>query len=511
MDNLRQLFVGSLNLAVAASWLIVVLLLLRPLLKRLAPKWVLCALWALVAVRLVCPVALQSDLSVYRLAGDAVQSSGQVTYFQDTGFCGDVRYRPATLLPGVSAETPSTPDSTVPDATTAADAIPQPQTPARSVDMNLPSILWAVGIYVMLMLALAGYLSLREDVAASIPLEGNVYLCDSIKSPFILGMFRPCIYLTSGMDEAARVCVLRHERAHLRRGDHLWKPLGFLLLAVYWYNPLVWAAYILFCRDMELACDERVVRDMTREDRAAYSQALLQCSLNRRRRLVLCPLAFGEVGVRTRVKSVLRYRRPAVWLSAAAVLLCAALAVTFLTEPKTAENAPAEKARTHNNDYVDYFQRIQKKEAQQGRSVDNPVVIISTSMEPATSQISYQVQLLDGMTDWEKERILSRYSMNIANMEVFYPQEGDIYQEMDVPHLRFRAVSSTSVPPIDPAYDDLVALDNPYEPYTLASVTVLSANGSQSSTFRRVGQSLLLDDAPDDSGRNAISWSIRID
>ncbi len=284
-----------------------------------------------------------------------------------------------------------------------------------------------------------------------------------------------------------------------------------MLIAVYWFNPLLWAAYVLLCRDIELACDERVVRDMTREDRAAYSQALLQCSLNRRRRLVLCPLAFGEVGVRTRVKSVLRYRRPAVWLSAAAVLLCAALAVTFLTEPKTAENAPAEKARTHNNDYVDYFQRIQKKEAQQGRSVDNPVVIISTSMEPATGQISYQVQLLDGMTDWEKERILSRYSMNIANMEIFYPQEGDIYQEMDVPHLRFRAVSSTSAPPIDPAYDDLVALDNPYEPYTLASVTVLSPDGSQSSTFRRVGQSLLLDDAPDDSGRNAISWSIRID
>ena len=281
MDNLRQLFVGSLNLAVAASWLIAALLLLRPLLKKLAPKWVLCALWALVAVRLVCPVALQSDLSVYRLAGDAVQSSGQVTYFQDTGFCGDVRYRPATLLPGVSAETPSTPDSTVPDATTAADAIPQPQTPARSVDMNLPSILWAVGIYVMLMLALAGYLSLREDVAASIPLEGNVYLCDSIKSPFILGMFRPRIYLTSGMDEAARVCVLRHERAHLRRGDHLWKPLGFLLLAVYWYNPLVWAAYILFCRDMELACDERVIRDMAAEERATYSQALLDCSRGR--------------------------------------------------------------------------------------------------------------------------------------------------------------------------------------------------------------------------------------
>ena len=343
MDNLRQLFVGSLNLAVAASWLIAALLLLRPLLKKLAPKWVLCALWALVAVRLVCPVALQSDLSVYRLAGDAVQSSGQVTYFQDTGFCGDVRYRPATLLPGVSAETPSTPDSTVPDATTAADAIPQPQTPARSVDMNLPSILWAVGIYVMLMLALAGYLSLREDVAASIPLEGNVYLCDSIKSPFILGMFRPRIYLTSGMDEAARVCVLRHESAHLRRGDHLWKPLGFLLLAVYWYNPLVWAAYILFCRDMELACDEQVIRDMAAEERAAYSQALLDCSRGRHW-VAACPLAFGEVGVKTRVKAVLWYKKPAFWAVLAAVVVCAVVTVCFLTNPKGTENEESDQS-----------------------------------------------------------------------------------------------------------------------------------------------------------------------
>lgn len=343
MDNLRQLFVGSLNLAVAASWLIAALLLLRPLLKRLAPKWVLCALWALVAVRLVCPVALQSDLSVYRLAGDAVQSSGQVTYFRDTGFCGDVRYRPATLLPGVSAETSSTPDNTVPDTTTTADAIPRPQTPARSVDMNLPSILWAVGIYVMLVLALAGYLSLREDVAASIPLEGNVYLCDTIKSPFILGMFRPRIYLTSGMDEASRVCVLRHEKAHLRRGDHLWKPLGFLLLAVYWYNPLVWAAYILFCRDMELACDERVIRDMAAEERATYSQALLDCSRGRHW-VAACPLAFGEVGVKTRVKAVLWYKKPAFWAVLAAVVVCAVVAVCFLTNPKGTENEESDQS-----------------------------------------------------------------------------------------------------------------------------------------------------------------------
>ena len=337
MDTLRELFVGTLNLAVAASWLIVVILLLRPLLKKFAPRWVLCALWAVVAVRLVCPVMLHSDLSVYRLAGDAVNANGQVTYFEDTGFCGDVSYRPATLLPGVSTPTvtPSTVDDSAPEVS--ADAVVQSSTPSRSVDMNLLSIAWAVGIYIIVMAALAGYLSLRSAVAASIPLEGNVYLCDNIKSPFILGVFRPRIYLTSGMDEAARDCVLRHERAHLRRWDHVWKPLGFALLAVYWYDPLVWVAYILFCRDMELACDERVIRDMAAEERAAYSQALLDCSRGRRW-VAACPLAFGEVGVKTRVKAVLWYKKPGFWVSVAAVLVCIAVAVCFLTNPKGAGN-----------------------------------------------------------------------------------------------------------------------------------------------------------------------------
>ena len=337
MDTLRELFVGTLNLAVAASWLIVVILLLRPLLKKFAPRWVLCALWAVVAVRLVCPVMLHSDLSVYRLAGDAVNANGQVTYFEDTGFCGDVSYRPATLLPGVSTPTvtPSTVDDSAPEVS--ADAVVQPSTPSRFVDMNLLSIAWAVGIYIIVMAALAGYLSLRSAVAASIPLEGNVYLCDNIKSPFILGVFRPRIYLTSGMDEAARDCVLRHERAHLRRWDHVWKPLGFVLLAVYWYDPLVWVAYILFCRDMELACDERVIRDMAAEERAVYSQALLDCSQGRRW-VAACPLAFGEVGVKTRVKAVLWYKKPGFWVSVAAVLVYIAVAVCFLTNPKGAGN-----------------------------------------------------------------------------------------------------------------------------------------------------------------------------
>ena len=351
MDDLRQLFIDSLNLAVAASWLIVAILLLRPLLKRMAPKWVLCALWALVAVRLVCPVMLHSDVSAYRLAGDAVQSSGQVTYFEDTGFCGDVSYRPATLLPGASAAmTAAAPISgTADDAApeTSVDTAARPSTPSRSIDMNLLSIAWAVGIYIMVMAALAGYLSLRSQVAASIPLEGSVYLCDNIKSPFILGVLRPRIYLTSGMSETARDCVLRHEKAHLRRWDHVWKPLGFALLVVYWYDPLVWLAYILFCRDMELACDERVIRDMAAEERAAYSQALLDCSQGRRW-VAACPLAFGEVGVKTRVKEVLWYKKPAFWAVLAAVLVCIAVAVCFLTNPKAQEEPDPSPANYKN-------------------------------------------------------------------------------------------------------------------------------------------------------------------
>lgn len=358
MDALRQLFIGSLNLAVAASWLIAVILLLRPLLKKFAPKWVLCGLWALVAIRLVCPVILHSDVSVYRLAGDAVQSSGQVTYFEDTGFCGDVRYRPATLLPGVSADTTAASvPGTADDSEGAVETMPaRPRTAFRSVGMNIPAIVWAMGIYIMAMAALAGYLSLRSTVAASIPLEGNVYLCDNIKSPFILGVFQPRVYLTSGMDEAARDCVLRHEQAHLRRLDHVWKPLGFVLLAVYWYDPLVWAAYILFCRDMELACDERVIRDMAAEERAVYSQALLDCSRGRHW-VAACPLAFGEVGVKTRVKEVLHHKKPGFWAVAAAVLVCAVVAVCFLTNPReTKREAPEDSPANYRNAAVAAYQ-----------------------------------------------------------------------------------------------------------------------------------------------------------
>ena len=327
---LCRIFLKLVGMSVTAGVLVLAILAVRALTRRRMPKWAHCLLWGLVAACLLCPVLPESGLSLRPQSGELVQYGDQLTgldrepviILMETGVQDVYAFRTGEAdRPGVSL-------------------------------MPLAYV-WLAGMAVLLGWAAFSWLRLRRQVAASVSVAKGVYICDDIASPFILGVLHPRIYLPSGLTGATLESVLRHERAHLKRRDHWWKPLAHVLIAVYWFNPLLWAAYVLLCRDIELACDERVVRDMTREDRAAYSQALLQCSLNRRRRLVLCPLAFGEVGVRTRVKSVLRYRRPAVWLSAAAVLLCAALAVTFLTEPKTAENAPAEKARTHNNDYVD--------------------------------------------------------------------------------------------------------------------------------------------------------------
>ena len=188
----------------------------------------------------------------------------------------------------------------------------------------------------MLLYALISYIRLKKSVGASIPFAGNVFACDEVPSPFLLGVLHPLIYVPSSLEGEALEYVITHERAHIRRGDHWWKPLGFLLLTVYWFNPLCWVAYILLCRDIEMACDERVIRELDRSGRAAYSQALLDCSLPRRK-VAACPLSFGEVGVKERVASVLHYKKPGFWLLIGAAAVCAVLAVCFLTDPGSKE------------------------------------------------------------------------------------------------------------------------------------------------------------------------------
>lgn len=314
------IFLKLLNLSISASWLVLVVLALRLVLKR-APKWVNVLLWGMVALRLMLPFSIESALS---LIPSAETVSPEV-----------VQFDPApTITSGVefidNAVNPSLSESFA--------AAPLASVNPLYVWTYLAGWVWLIGLAAMLLYALVSYLRLRRRVSASIPLRENIYVCDEVPSPFILGIVRPRIYLPSVLDEAQRGSVLSHERAHLARRDHWWKPLGFALLAVYWFNPLLWLAYTLLCRDIELACDERVLRGMDAGQVKDYSSALLACSVPRRM-IAACPLAFGEVGVGARVKNALRYKKPAFWIVAASVIVCIVVAVCFLTNPRTDTDA----------------------------------------------------------------------------------------------------------------------------------------------------------------------------
>ena len=314
------IFLKLLNLSISASWLVLVVLALRLVLKR-APKWVNVLLWGMVALRLMLPFSIESALS---LIPSAETLSPEV-----------VQFDPApTITSGVelidNAVNPSLSESFA--------AAPLASVNPLYVWTYLAGWVWLIGLAAMLAYALVSYLRLRRRVSASIPLRENIYVCDEVPSPFILGIVRPRIYLPSALDETQRGSVLSHERAHLARRDHWWKPLGYALLAVYWFNPLLWLAYTLLCRDIELACDERVLRGMDAGQVKDYSSALLACSVPRRM-LAACPLAFGEVGVGARVKNALRYKKPAFWVVAASVIVCIVVAVCFLTNPRTDTDA----------------------------------------------------------------------------------------------------------------------------------------------------------------------------
>ena len=330
------IFLKLLNLSISASWLVLVVLALRLVLKR-APKWVNVLLWGMVALRLMVPFSIESALS---LIPSAETLSPEV-----------VRFDPApTITSGVTiidnAVNPSLSESFA--------AAPLASVNPLYVWTYLAGWVWLLGLAAMLAYALVSYLRLRRRVSASIPLRENIYVCDEVPSPFILGIVHPRIYLPSALDEAQRGSVLSHERAHLARRDHWWKPLGFALLAVYWFNPLLWLAYTLLCRDIELACDERVLRGMDAGQVKDYSSALLACSVPRRM-LAACPLAFGEVGVGARVKNALRYKKPAFWVVAASVAVCVVVAVCFLTNPERATMKWAKSLRVEDVARIELF------------------------------------------------------------------------------------------------------------------------------------------------------------
>ncbi len=305
-----SLFLKLANLALTGGAVVLVLLLLRPLLRR-APKWLTCLLWLAAAVRLVIPAAVSTPLGLLRTSAPmARQSDGGVWLvshipavdWYSLGLQNRLFYENRALAP---------------------DAIARLLTVLGSI--------WIVGTAGMLLYALISTLRLRRSVAESVPLEGwkRVRLCDDLPSPFLMGLLRPTIYLPSNLDDAERAHVIAHEMAHLRRGDHWWKAIGFLLLALFWPNPLLWLGYSRFCRDLELACDETVIRDYSVQDRRAYSETLLRCSAPKG--ALSAPLAFGETGVKGRIQALAKYRRPARWATLLAAAICLLLGVSLAT------------------------------------------------------------------------------------------------------------------------------------------------------------------------------------
>ena len=306
---MTELFIKLLNMSISASWLVLAVLLLR-LLFRKAPKWISCLLWSIVALRLITPLSFESALSLIPSAEvipqDIATTQTPAIYSGISGVNSAVNPLFTQYL--------------------------TPQDHTLEMILDYASVVWLAGVAVLLLYSAVSYWRLRWQVQASIPMQNNLYVCDNVESPFILGTFFPRIYIPSGMDEGQLQHVLAHENAHLKRLDHLWKPLGFLLLTVYWFNPLLWLAYILLCRDIERACDEKVITHMDNAGKKAYLEALVACSVHRRL-IMACPVAFGEVSVKARIKGILCYRKPSFWIILAAAAACMVTAVCFLTNP----------------------------------------------------------------------------------------------------------------------------------------------------------------------------------
>lgn len=310
---MEELFLRLVNLSITAGWLVLAVLILRLLLRR-APRRITCALWGLVALRLLCPVSIESPLSLIpsvQTLPETVLTAAQPEIYSGVAVIDRV------VNPVLTHALAAAPGESV--------------NPTQILAAVLPWI-WLLGILAMVSYALITTLRLRRRVSTAVRLEQGVKASEFVNTPFVLGLIHPTIYLPFDLDGADTAHVLAHERTHIRRGDPWWKALGFLLLAVYWFHPLMWVAYFFLCRDIEAACDEAVIRDLSQEERQGYAAALLRLSAVVPG-LHAGPLGFGEVGVKGRIKRVMHYKKPGFWIVTVAVLAAIVAAVCFLTNP----------------------------------------------------------------------------------------------------------------------------------------------------------------------------------
>ena len=320
---MEELFLCLLNRSLTAGWMVLAIVLLRWIFRKRIPGTIFVVLWGLVAVRLLLPVSWDSAWSLIPSAEPVPRDIAQAA---EPALNTGIPFLNAAINPVLS-------DQMSPDVAASINPL--------QVVMWVAAMLWLAGCAGMMIYAVVGCARIRRRVREAVPAGDGIWICDRISTPFVFGMFRPRIFLPSLLDEKTSVYVMAHERAHLERRDPLWKPIGFLLLSIFWFQPLLWVAYSLFCRDIERACDEKVLRSLGEEGKVPYSRALLECSAPRRT-VGVCPLAFGETGVRARVKNVLNYKKPTFWVIVIAVILVLAAGICFLTNPKT--DPPAEQS-----------------------------------------------------------------------------------------------------------------------------------------------------------------------
>ncbi|MEE3470508.1 MAG: M56 family metallopeptidase [Butyrivibrio hungatei] len=312
---MEQLFIGVLNNAITVSALIVAVIIVRALGKKM-PKWIACTLWMIVAVKLVVPIQFESALSLMPSGKPIPTNIAMETNPQINSGIGSFD---KAVNPVIERSFLANPIASV--------------NPLQIV-IHIAGAVWLAGVIVMLTYAVTTYMLIRKRVSTSVKIDSKVYECDDISDSFILGTISPKIYIPSSLSKDARQYILKHELAHLSRYDHLWKPLGFLILSVYWFNPLCWIAYVLLCRDIEYACDEKVTENIENGDKAEYCRILLENSMPRKM-VAACPLAFGGTDVKNRIKNVVNYKKPAFWITLVSVMACAVVGVCFATSKST--------------------------------------------------------------------------------------------------------------------------------------------------------------------------------
>lgn len=406
---MENVFLQILNNAITVSILILVIMLVRVLCRKM-PKWITCLLWTLVAAKLMMPFSVESVFSLVPMsepipAGIAMESNPHISFGIENV---DNLINPALQ------------QHFTPDKTASANPL--------QVWMYVGTVVWLAGTAALLLYALAAYVTVKWKVRASVRVEKNIYECDDIADPFILGIVRPRIYLPSGLDEETKKYVLKHETAHLGRKDYLWKPLGFLILSVYWFQPLCWAAYILMCGDIEYACDEKVIKKETEGARADYCKALLTCSVPRKM-IAACPVAFGENGVKGRVKNMMNYKKPTFWISSISIIIVVIVAVCFATSPKGKEADNEKTAPAANSEMETDSTGTNSSGTQTDSTGTNPN---ETQTDSAPERITREQEALAGnLVNLEQGNVVSVKDNGQDNAELVWYDNFD-FEGLDI-------------------------------------------------------------------------------